>query len=224
MSTPPPLPVHDLENPPEAPFWTRGDASSRRVFIVPVSPPSSFVAFGALWPADLVEVLFIAQGKVEEHLGAFVERMAREDARVELCVWPPLPKEFVAQYATVPPYEGHEYEPPPGTPVRGAAADARVDPYSRLRGEPLWAGGDASSRYTYLAPLSDSSQFLALGVTRPSDEVVFAAKGSLVEDLGALIAHALSEQSFVELHARPPLPSEVLGRYLGPPPQVNTTR
>ncbi|NVJ04825.1 hypothetical protein HUW63_06145 [Myxococcus sp. AM001] len=155
-------------------------------------------------------------GNVAEHLGTFVERMVREETRVELCICPPLPRELVEQYASVPPYEGHEYEAPPGTPVRGMSAHASVEDYSRLRGTMLWTEGDATSRHTYLLPLSDSSEFLALGVTLPSAEVVFAAKGLLVENLGTLIRHVRDEQSFVELYARPPLPPEVLARYLSP--------
>ncbi|NOK03988.1 MULTISPECIES: hypothetical protein [Myxococcus] len=219
MSTPPQLPVYELEDALEASFGTKGDATSRRVFIVPVSQPSSFVAFGALWPspADLVEALFVAKGNLEEHLGAFVERMVREEAVVELCVYPPLPRSLVDQYASVPPYEGYEYEAPPGTPVRGMSADASVEPYSRLRDSTLWTRGDIASRHTYLSPLSDPSQFLALGVIAPpSTNVVFATRGSIVEDLGSLIAHVLREQSFVEMHANPPLAPEILARYLTP--------
>lgn len=218
MSTaPPPLPLHDLNYPTEAPFWTAEDnASTRRVFLVPVSPPSDFVAFGVLGLGSPVQVRFVAQGKVPLHLGAFIERMVREGARVELYVWPPLPAELVEQYATIPPYEGHEYEAPPGSPVRGMSASSSVEPYSRLRDSTLWTKGDVSSRYTYLVPLSDASQFLALGVSPPSATVVFAARGTLHEDLGPLISHVLREQSRVELHARPPLPQAVLDLYLTP--------
>ncbi|MCP3102784.1 hypothetical protein LZ198_28295 [Myxococcus sp. K15C18031901] len=215
MSTPP-LPVYELDNPPQESFWRSASLTSRHVFIVPIVESSSFVAFGTRWPSSLVEVCFVARGKVEEHLGDFVARMTRDEAQVELCLWPPLPKALVEQFGTIPPYEGHEYEPPSGTPVRGATTTSNVQPYSRLRGTPLWTDEDITSRYTYLAPLSDSSTFLAIGYDKSTQRVVFAAQGSLTGDLGDLIAQVVEEQSFVELHGRPPLPPGVLDLYVEP--------
>ena len=221
MSTPP-LPVYDLETPPEESFWKNASTSARRVFIVPVTLPSTFVAFGTRWPAALVEVCFVARGRVDKHLGAFVARMIREEAQVELCLWPPLPRALIEQFASIPPYEGHEYEPPSGTPIRGATTTNNVQSYSRLRGTPLWGDQDLPSRYTYLMPLADPTIFLAIGYDKSSETVVFATKGSVVEDLRDLIAQVVAERSFVELRGIPPLSFDVLTPYLEPftpPPQ-----
>ncbi|MCE9671581.1 hypothetical protein LY474_27620 [Myxococcus stipitatus] len=221
MSTPP-LPVYDLETPPQESFWKNASTSARRVFVVPVTPSSTFVAFGTRWPAALVEVCFVAQGRVDEHLGDFVARMTREEAQVELCLWPPLPRELIEQFAEIPPYEGHEYEPPSGTPIRGATTTSNVESYSRLRGTPLWGNQDVSSRYTCLAPLGDPLMFLAIGYDKVTKTVAFAAKGSVVEDLGDLITQVVAEQSFVELRWMAPLSFDVLSPYVDPftpPPQ-----
>ncbi|TSC33929.1 hypothetical protein [Corallococcus sp. Z5C101001] len=219
MSTPP-LPFHDLRFPTNEPFWTGPEDSLRIVFLTPATPPSEFVAFGVLSTREAVDVLFVARGSVEEHLVEFIERMQREDAGVELHERPPVPKELLEEYASLPPYEGSEYEDSPRTPVRGFVVRSDVTPYERLRNAPMWPEGAGLTRYLYLTPLSEPTTFLALGVVRPSNSVVVAATGRLREELGALITQARWEQSRVEMYARPPLPQEVLGLYLELPPET----
>jgi len=208
----PKLPFHDLEFSTEERFWSGGDAATRRVYLMTVSPPSEFVAFGVLAPS---QPCFVARGQVELHLGPFIERMERDGAKVELHEWPPLPAWLIKEYATNPPWEGHEVEDPSGTPVRGGVK-RNVDTYERASGTALWTQGGASERRTFIVPVKAPSEFLALGVLMTSDTVVFAKKGSVQQELGALIAHAVREQSRVELHAWPPLPKDVLHRYLEP--------
>ena len=214
----PNLPFHDLEFSTEEHFWTGGDAATRRVYLMTVSPPSEFVAFGALAPS---EPCFVARGRVEQHLGPFIERMARDGAKVELHEWPPLPGWLLKEYASNPPWEGHEMENPSGTPVRGRVRP-RVDTYELVPGTPLWTQGEAAQRSTFITPVKDASEFLALGVLTGTDTVVFSKKGTVQGALGALIAQAVGEGSRVELHAWPPLPKDVLHRYLEPVPGTPT--
>ncbi|RKG91381.1 hypothetical protein D7W82_00710 [Corallococcus sp. CA049B] len=208
----PDLPFHDLEFSTEDHFWTGGDATTRRVYLMPVSPPSEFVAFGALVPS---EPCFVARGRVEQHLGPFIERMARDDAKVELHEWPPLPDWLVKEYASNPPWEGHEVENPTGTPVRGMVRSS-VDTYEPVPGTPLWTPGEAIRRSIFITPVKDASELLALGVLTGTDTVVFSKKGTVQGALGALIAQAVNEGARVELHTWPPLPKDVLHLYLEP--------
>jgi hypothetical protein len=70
--------------------------------------------------------------------------------------------------------------------------------------------------------VKDASEFLALGILTGTDTVVFAKKGTVRGELGALVAQAVGEGSRVELHAWPPLPKDVLHRYLEPAPGTPT--
>lgn len=203
-------PFHDLEFFDQPTFWTRGEALSRYALLMPVSAPSEFLAFGVLHPSR--EVLFVARGKVKEHLGEFIARMNREQARVELYVRAPVPGWLRKKYASLPPFEGHEYEEPPEPPVNGLTP-TDTKPYAS-HGGPLWPEGDTSTRRTLLVPVKEPSRFLALGVQGPAEEVRFALTGSVHEELGELITRAVREQSQVELHARPPLPEPLWRRYL----------
>ncbi len=209
MNKPTP-PFHDLEFFDLPAFWTQGDALSRYALLMPVSTPSEFLAFGVLRPSQ--EVLFVARGQVREHLGEFIARMGREQARVELYARAPVPGWLRRKYASAPPFEGHEYEEPPEPPVNGLTP-IDTKPYAS-HGGALWPEGDPSTRRTLLLPVKDPSRFLALGGRGAAEEVLFALTGSVREELGELIARVGREQSRVELHARPPLPEPLWRRHL----------
>lgn len=119
MSNKPKPPYYELEFSSDATFWTEGDASSRRAWLMPVPTPSEFLAFGVLVPSK--KVLFVARGRVREDLGGFIDRMVRDGATVELYARVPLPASFVNDYVKGPPYEGHEYDEPPKQDIPGMA-------------------------------------------------------------------------------------------------------
>lgn len=119
MKDKPQLPYYELEFSSDAPFWTVGDASTRRVYLMPVPIPSEFLAFGVLGPENTA--IFVARGRVREDLGSFIARMVQDGARVELYTEPPLPKWLVDYYTKGPPHEGKEYDDPPDQPTPGAA-------------------------------------------------------------------------------------------------------
>ncbi len=121
MSKKPKLPYHELEFFSGATtFWTEGDASSRRTWLMPVPTPSEFLAFGVLVPSK--KVIFVGRGRVREDLGRFIDRMAQDGATVELYARVPLPASFVNDYVKGPPYEGQEYDEPPDPSTPGVAA------------------------------------------------------------------------------------------------------
>jgi hypothetical protein len=115
----PKLPYYELEFSSDATFWTVGDASTRRIYLMPVPIPSEFLAFGVLDPDNTA--VFVARGRVREELGSFIARMVQDGARVELYAEAPLPKWLVDLYIKGPPHEGKEYEEPPPQPTPGAA-------------------------------------------------------------------------------------------------------
>ncbi len=212
MSKPQP-PFYELEFSRPATFWSGGDASARRTFLMPVSTPSEFLAFGV--QGETGEVHFVARGRVGDELGDFIANVVREQARVELHVWPPLPGWLLRQYVSAPPWEGHEYEEPPESPVLGLTASG-VESYERLRDVTLWTAGDALTRRVLLAPVKDPSRFLALGVLGATAQVLFALTGAVQGELGDFIARMGREEARVELYARPPLPESLLHTYLHP--------
>ena len=120
MRNQPKPPFYELEFSSGTTFWTEGDASSRRTYVMPIRTPSEFVAFGVLVPSK--KVIFVAWGRVREDLGGFIDRMVRDGARVELYARPPLPASFVNDYAKGPPTEGQEIEHPPESSNPGLAA------------------------------------------------------------------------------------------------------
>lgn len=87
---PPEPPVNGLIPEPETPFvedlggslWTEGDASARRVLLVPTHTPTEFFALGRL--SSLGQVIFKLRGSVREQLGEFITRMVNDQALVEL--------------------------------------------------------------------------------------------------------------------------------------------
>ncbi|RKH72581.1 hypothetical protein D7W81_05705 [Corallococcus aberystwythensis] len=210
-------PYHDLEFSQEQVFWPRDTTAQRLVYLMPLPRPTEFLAFGVLSPD---ETCFVGRGRVNTNLGPFIERMIRDRAEVRLYECPPLPREFIEQYISNPPWEGHEVENPTGTPVRGFAPRTVPDYVGGTTG-PLWPEGVEAGRCTLLIPLEDPKAFLALGVAPESGTVFFARKGLLEVSLGELISQAVREQSRVELHARPALPRDVLDRYLQLPATYN---
>jgi hypothetical protein len=124
----------------DANFWTAGDASTRRAFIMPLPEPSEFLGFGVLVPSN--EVLFVARGHVVDHLGNFIARMEQEGAVVELHARPPLPDVILNEYIKGSPHEQRESERPPDPPTFNPTGQLllRTDP-STLQSLPtsnLW--------------------------------------------------------------------------------------
>jgi hypothetical protein len=116
MSQPKP-PFHELEFAGSTPLFPQGDASPRRVFLMPLSNPAEFLAFGVRGPSE--EVVFVARGTVREHLGGFISRMAQEGAQVELYARPPLPGHILHEYTSGGPFETQASESPPPPPDPG---------------------------------------------------------------------------------------------------------
>ncbi|WP_164007621.1 hypothetical protein [Pyxidicoccus trucidator] len=93
-----------LETPPEplstASFsWPAEVTPSRRVIVIPASGEDDFVAFGVCGAPD--RFVFVARGRVSDHLGGFSERMKLAGASLELRDAPPLPflQAYVDQHA-----------------------------------------------------------------------------------------------------------------------------
>jgi hypothetical protein len=120
LSDKPKPPYYELEFSSDATFWTEGNASSRRTYLMPVPTPSEFLAFGVLVPSK--KVIFVARGRIREDLGGFIDRMVRDAATVELYARPSLPASFVNDYVKGPPHEGHEYDLPPDPSNPGLTA------------------------------------------------------------------------------------------------------
>lgn len=217
----PKSPFYNLEFDSEATFWTEGDATSRRTFLMPVTIPSEFLALGVLGTSK--EACFVARGTVREHLGSFIARMERDGSSVEFYARPPLPEWLLKEYTEGPPWEGHEFEPPPPPPYLGLVSQG-VDRYEHFRDADLWTAGDALSRRAILLPVHDPAEFVAFGVVEPSEEVLFAFSGTVREQLGEFISQMVKEGARVELHARSPLPEQLLHQYLSNPHARNRKR
>ncbi|SEU27984.1 hypothetical protein [Stigmatella erecta] len=217
----PQLPYYDLEFSDEAAFWDVQEDAQRRVFLMPVSIPTQFLAFGVLAPDH--KPVFVARGRVRDHLGGFIAQMTRQEARVELYVSPPVPEWLLKKYTSTPPYEGHEYEGPPSPPINGLSPTG-TDSYGRLRSTPLWTRESLSTRHVYLSPVADPAEFLALGVSAPDSTVHFALTGKVQEDLGLFLSQMVRDEAHVELHVRPPLLQSLLDRYLAAPPASSEER
>jgi hypothetical protein len=106
------LPFYPLESPVEHTFW---QDARRRVLIVPVKDRSRFLAFGVR--GDEAKAVFIAGGRIWEHLGDFIARMQQEGASVEFLNKPPahLIKDW-REYGGDEGYESKNGEPPPDLP------------------------------------------------------------------------------------------------------------
>lgn len=200
MSKPQPH-FHDLEFSIDANFWARSDASGHRVFLMPVTTPSEFLAFGVLAPSN--QVHFVARGRLKDHLGAFITHMERARAQVELYVRPPVPGNILKRYTSGPPIEGQEAEEPSGPTVKGLAPGSATS-YVESRGALLWSDGDVSSRQVFLAPTREPTEFLAVGMLASSGKVLFSLVGSVQEHLAEFVARMVKDQALLELHFQPP--------------------
>jgi hypothetical protein len=196
----PTLPFYNLELSSEPDFWKQGDASTRHIFLMPVSTPSDFLSFGVSGSPE--QVLFAARGTVRDHLGPFVARMVQDKSSVGLYARPPLPAWVLREYASAPPFEGQEYEEPTEQPIQGLLPGAPKD-YEQTRNTPLWTQGDSFTRRTLLLPVKDPAEFQAIGMLRSSDDVLFHVRGLVQEHLGEFIAR-MREEASMEFHAQPP--------------------
>jgi hypothetical protein len=191
---------HDLEFSNDADFWAGSDVSRYRVFLMPVTTPSEFLAFGVLEPSNRVH--FVARGRLKDHLVAFITHMERARAQIELYVRPPLPGNILKRYTSGPPIEGQEAEEPSGPTVKGLAPGSATS-YVESRGASLWTEGDVSSRRVFLAPARESAEFLASGMLA-SGKVLFSLVGSVQEHLAEFVARMVEDQARLELHSQLP--------------------
>ena len=208
---------HDLEFFGDAPFWAEGGNATRRTFLMPLPDPAGFLAFGVVGPSDTV--LFVARGKVREHMGAFIARMAQAGASVELYDRPPLPWHLVKRYTSDDPYEGQETEGPKNPPVNGIAYGGGADPDHKLWAENrcermdgdtrLWPAHNPN-REVIISPMGHGTGFMAFGVCRskPGDFkelFVFAARGRVEDQLSEFIVRMKRAGASVRLHDWPPV-------------------
>jgi hypothetical protein len=106
------LPFYPLESPEESTFWP--DAR-RRVLILPLRDATQFLAFGVM--GDEETAVFIARGRIWEHLGDFMAQMKEEGASVEFPREPPAHlTELWIEYGSDQGYESKNAEPPPPPP------------------------------------------------------------------------------------------------------------
>ncbi len=201
MSRSPQPPFHDLEFSRNADFWAGSDASTRGAYLMPLTTPSEFLAFGVLTPSRRVH--FVARGKLEDHLAAFITRMDQNGARVELYVRPPVQGSILKRYTSGPPVEGQESEEPPDPPISGLVPDAAV-PYASLLGRPLWTEGGGSTRGVVVTPTNNPAEFFAMGLVS-SSRVIFRISGSVQRDLGEFVTRMVNDRAGVELSPQPPV-------------------
>ena len=117
---PPPFEGHEFEGPPKPPIngvasdqvrlypaeggsspWSSEDPAPRRVFLVPLREPATFLALGLLEDSD--RVLFALQGRVREDLPRLLAHLRRVSCRVQLFALPPLPQGVLDTYLAFPP-------------------------------------------------------------------------------------------------------------------------
>jgi hypothetical protein len=192
---------YDLKFSSDADFWAGSDVSGRCAFLMPVTSPVEFVAFGVIEPSK--QVHFVARGRLKEDLAAFLTVMGRSGERTELYVQAPVPKNMVKRYTGGPPIEHQESEEPSKPPVQGFAP-APGTPSVEALGGPLWPEGDASQRRVLLIPTHTPAEFFALGMLSPSNEVVFKLRGSVRDHLGEFITRIVKDHALVELRHKLP--------------------
>lgn len=210
---------YQLEFSSDAPFWAGAADTARRTFLMPLSNPAEFLAFGVCGPAGAVH--FVARGRLREHVGAFISRMAEAGATVELYERPPLPWSLVKRYLSDLPYEHQEVEGPKEPPVQGIAAyggGADADGTKWLQeatvplssAEQTWPSLD-SPREVIIMPSGNNEEFLAMGVCLPGssdtkNRFVFAARGMVGTQLGDFITRMRLNGATVRLHDWPQQP------------------
>ncbi|MCP3138994.1 hypothetical protein [Pyxidicoccus xibeiensis] len=199
---------YNLEFSSDASFWEGAGDSQRRTFLMPLPDPAEFLVFGVVDPSS--KVLFVARGRVRDHLGEFVSRMTRDGASVEFYARPPLPWQLVKRYIKDDPYEHQETDGPRNPPEQGIAAygggadekhalliqEATIN----LPSDPVaWPPAQGCSRRVIVMPGSDVSEFLAFGVCDNPDRFVFAARGATA-DKAAFLLRMAQDGATVEHH------------------------
>ncbi|HYO54795.1 hypothetical protein [Archangium sp.] len=219
--------VYNLEYFGDAPFWEGVENFSRRTFLMPLSNPAEFLAFGVFGSSNTV--LFVARGRVREHLGDFLARMEQAGASAELYARVPLPWSLVKRYASGDPFDLPETEGPQDPPNAGriaygggVALALQGTTLDITTGNPAWPQeSDISTRKVFIMPFimptSGQEEFLALGVCNPSDpyqnRFVFVARGSVSDQLGNFTTRMRKDEvSVVEPCNWPPL--DYLQRYV----------
>lgn len=217
---------YDLTFSVEAPFWDGGDASSRSVYLMP-SPhnPAEFLAFGVVGSPD--NVRFVARGPLATRLGAFIDRMLQDEARVELHARAPVPGRIIHQYTGGGPWEGQVPEEPPPPPSEGRIAVSTASDMEAPGAEvssptvPLWPRDNANPRSVYVLRAPGSDRFVAFGVLENAHpehiplpfRVPFVARGSASTDLPGFLARMEREKARVKQCTRAELPLESLRAY-----------
>jgi hypothetical protein len=192
---------YSLEFFSDAHFWTVGDASTRRTFLMPLATPREFLAFGVLSPSN--ELIFVARGRVMDHLGPFLTRMKQAEATVELYARPPLPGHIIREYTKG---DGHEQKetdaPPPAPDAQGKVILSGSAPTpQRLTAQMnLWASVSGSTRRVLKLPIPEvKEEWLAFGLVEVDsveclEQVAFVARLKTSE-LGATLGGvAVSDQ------------------------------
>jgi hypothetical protein len=212
--------VYNLEFSEDVAFWAEAGEGARRAFLMPLPDPGRFVAFGVVGPGDTVH--FVARGRVHTHLGAFIDSMERDGARVELYTRVPLPWNLVKRYTSDDPYENQETEGPREPPVRGLVAyggGAQVSTgvvqtlafEPSLASEPLasasfgWPTELAPTRRVIIIPATGGDDFIAFGVCSAPDRFVFVARGCMSTQLGGFLDRMKLAGATVEHCDWPPL-------------------
>jgi hypothetical protein len=214
--------VYNLEYFGDALFWEGAGDSRRRALLMPLSNPSEFLAFGVFGSSDTVH--FVARGRVREHLGDFIARMAEAAASVELYERVPLPWSLVKRYTSDDPFDGEEVTPPkessnggrialPG----GMGAPTGNPVILSISENPIWPSPlDGATREVFIMSLPGHETFLAMGVCTPpapaQSQFVFVATGQVAGDLGDFIARMKQAGASVKLCDWPPL--SILQQYV----------
>ncbi len=161
--------LYSLEYAGNIDFWAQGGDAARQVFIMPLSSPLEFFAFGVLAPSDTV--LFAARGQVLDHLGAFIARMAQAGARVEFHDRAPLPDNILAYYINGDGPYAQEPDEPPKAPNRIGVATQRTSYGGEItlsiegNESALWTMEGSARRVLVTAvPNITSEEYLAFGM------------------------------------------------------------
>jgi hypothetical protein len=207
---------YNLEFYGDALFWEGAGNDTRRAFLMPLSNPAEFVAFGVFGPSKTVH--FVARGRVQDHLGSFLASMQQAEAGVELYERVPLPWPLVKRYTSDDPFEGTETDPPKGTTnggriyYAGGAGKDQLNTYLEITATPTWPSGTnltTDTRKVFIMPLPGQGEFLALGVcSAPEqnvDRFVFMAQAGVGEHLDGFIARMKQASASVVLCDWPPL-------------------
>ena len=192
----------------EANFWTAGDASTRRVYLMPLASSTEFLAFGVLVPSD--RVLFVARGRVVDDMPFFIVQMKQAGARVELHARPPLPGHIIREYIKGHGHEQKETEAPPRVPnlVGDVEYSSGAATGSLTSSSSLWPPSNAD-RKVLVVPVPGSQESLAFGLLRVNLpeylwSVAFVARlGSGLQDF---LTRMEEDRASVELNPTP-LPS-----------------